>query len=87
MEYKGKTPWTKEERAALKPAFEKIESGYRALEEGLVALRRDPNEGDDPGGGFCGLDCGCSSFLGPRTSPRAVCQRDFCRHRYSVHWT
>jgi hypothetical protein len=34
---------TTEQRAALKPAFEKIESGYRELDEGLAALRRVPD--------------------------------------------
>jgi hypothetical protein len=85
MAYEKKTPLTAEQRAALKPAFEKIESGYRELEQGLAAIRRKPDEIDD-GGGFCGL-CTCSSFQGRRTGPRALCGRDFCKHRLAVHWT
>lgn len=85
MAYQKKTPMTAEERAALAPALQEIEHGYEALESGMRAIRHVPDE-DDQGGGFCGL-CTCSSFLGDRKSPRAICQRPFCKHRLAVHLT
>jgi hypothetical protein len=86
MAYENKEPLTPEQRAALRPAFEKIDEGFRELEKGMAALRRDSDD-IDSGGGFCGLDCGCSSFKGPHPTLNARCQREFCKHPYRVHLT
>lgn len=85
MDYEEKTPLTADQRAALKPVFQKLESGFQELEKSLAAFRRNPDE--DPGGGFCGLDDGCSSFLGPHPTLDSRCERPFCRHKYRYHLT
>ena len=72
---------TPEQRTALKPALDKLESGFQELEKGLAALGRNPDD-IDPGGGFC-MRCTCSSFLGNG----AKCERTFCRHARRFHWT
>lgn len=88
MAYEQKTGLSPEQRAALKPAFQKIEDGFQELEKSLAALRPRPPSDPDPGGGFCGLDCGCSSFDGPLNAPlKAKCGRDFCKHTKAVHLT
>ena len=87
MNYEKAIPFTPEERAALKPAFAKIDSAFREVEKGLAALRREPDDDIDPGGGFCGMDCGCSSFLGKGKGGGAICERPFCHHTRAAHWT
>jgi hypothetical protein len=71
------------QRAALRPAFEKLEVAYQELEAQLAAVGGRPPE-DDPvdGGGFCGI-CTCSSFQGSGTR----CARSFCGHRRLMHNT
>ncbi len=76
-------PLTTEELAAVKPAFEKIDAGYRELDEAFSPMGRRPPEDDDPGG-MCGIGCGCSSFLGGSGN---ICARPFCRHNFRVHLT
>jgi hypothetical protein len=86
MAYEKKAPLTDEERAALKPALKMISDGHHELEQRMAELHRNLDD-VDPGGGFCGLDCGCSSFKGPHPTLNARCQREFCRHPYRVHLT
>jgi len=81
----GKHELTKDQRAALKPTFEKVEVAIAGLETAMARVR--PTNDDDPGGGICGLDCGCSSFDGPGTSMLAKCRRPFCRHTRLAHMT
>jgi hypothetical protein len=84
-----KKAWlTEEQRAALKPLFQKIESAYDELEKAVAALR----SGSDVDFGFCiscprpGRQDTCSSFLGHGSSPRELCQRDFCKHPLVSHF-
>lgn len=79
------TGLTDEERLALKPAFEKIDAGYRELDSTLAAMGRPPIDDDAPGG-MCGTGCGCSSFLAGGANPR-ICARPFCRHSFKAHLT
>jgi len=80
---------TEEQRAALKPLFERLESAYYEVEEAVAGVV--PR--DDQGGEllFC-FSCPrevngpeCSSFLGDVTTFRALCQREFCRHPAMFH--
>lgn len=81
---------TEEQRAALKPLFEKLESAYYEVEEAVAATVPRDGSGGEPG--FCFL-CPrevngpeCSSFVGPLKSFRELCQREFCRHPAMAHW-
>jgi hypothetical protein len=78
---------TKDERAALKPAFEKVEVAIADLETALARVRPHPPGDDDAGAGICGTNCGCSSFDGPGTSMLDKCRRPFCRHTRLAHTT
>ena len=78
---------TKEERAALKPAFAKVEAALAELETAMARVRPHPPGDDVPGAGICGLDCGCSSFDGPGTSMLDKCRRPFCKHNRLAHST
>jgi hypothetical protein len=85
MANENKPHLTKEQRAALKPTFEKFARAYDELEEAVVAAvgphhpdqelgfcYRCPREEDGPE---------CSSFLGTGR----LCQRTFCRHSRQSH--
>ena len=78
---------TKEQRAALNPAFKKFVKAYDELKE-AVAAAVGPREPDlelgicmvcEAGGG--GDNPVCTSFLGTGR----ICQRDFCRHLSVFH--
>ncbi len=73
---------TEEQRAALKPLFEKLESAYYEVEKAVAAVV--PR--DDQGGELLAcIACTCSSFLGDVKTFRAPCERDFCRHPAMFH--
>ena len=79
---------TEEQRTALKPLFEKLESAYYEVEKAVAAIV--PR--DDPGELFACISCPrevggptCSSFLGDVKTFRALCERDFCRHPAMFH--
>jgi hypothetical protein len=79
---------TKDERVALKPAFEKVETAVADLQAALARVRpHPPEEGEATGSGICGLHCGCSSFDGPGTSMLDKCRRPFCKHSRLSHST
>jgi hypothetical protein len=79
---------TKEQRATLKPLFDKLESAYYEVEEAVAAVVPRDDSGDLL---FC-FSCPrevdgpeCSSFLGTVTTFKALCERDFCRHPAMFH--
>jgi hypothetical protein len=76
---------TKEQRAALKPMFEKFAKAYDELEEAVAAAV--PHHDPDLELGVC-FRCEmreegpvCSSFLGTGR----LCQREFCKHSRMSH--
>ena len=80
---------TKEQHAALKPLFDKIESAYAELDQAVAGLSGADAAQDL---GFC-MSCPrpgqhelCSSFLGPGHSLLERCQREFCRHPLRSHF-
>jgi hypothetical protein len=79
-----KEPLTDAQRAALKPAFEKVEKAYDEFEKAMMAagVRRD-NDDIELGVCFrCSRETGlCSSFLGNGR----LCARPFCRHPRLAH--
>ena len=75
---------TDEQRAAVKPALDKLERANDEFEKAMAAagIRRDDNETEL---GFC-FRCSretglCSSFLGNGR----LCAREFCRHPRVAH--
>ena len=80
---------TEEQRTALKPLFEKLESAYYEVEKAVAAAV--PR--DDPGELLFCFSCPrevngpeCSSFVGPVKTLRDLCQREFCRHPAMFHF-
>jgi hypothetical protein len=79
---------TEEQRTALKPLFEKLESAYYEVEKAVAAAV--PR--DDPGDFLACISCPrevggptCSSFEGSVKTGRGLCERPFCRHPVMFH--
>lgn len=94
MANEKKASLTPEQRAALKPLIDRLESAYDELSNAVAAAV--PRDNPDGNFLFC-LSCPrpgseglCSSFLGRSLDDGGtlgdLCQRDFCKHKRMLHF-